>query len=74
MTARGPSGEPDGLIESEAEGAEATASGVSSLSGSAPARPSNNGRGARAGAGSEPRARGGEGAPHPSEDLEDLPF
>jgi len=71
MSARGPSSEPEGLLEGEQEAREPAPGGVSSLAGVGASRGSPNGKGARAAP--RPDAANG-GRASASEDLEDLPF
>jgi single-strand DNA-binding protein len=69
MSSRMGGGDPDGMLESDAEAREPAAAGVSSLADSGAARPSTNGARAR----STPRANS-PGAESSAQDLEDLPF
>jgi single-strand DNA-binding protein len=70
MSARGPSSEPDGMLESDTEAPEPAMAGVSSLAGATSSRAGTNGKGSRP---QRPEAPNGQ-SPSQAEDLEDLPF
>jgi len=71
MSTRGPSSDPDIMLDGDAEAREPALAGVSSLAGGAAGRGGTNGKGARSGTRPDPASAASAGS---TEDLEDLPF